>query len=139
MSSSDSIELVQVKVRNSKSTDSIAFLPSKITKLSLCQCVSKVISQNVFKIVLNSIPIEREIIMLKDGDVIEAYNSDSTLTSREQISTNIENLSSFRRKLAQENISAKSDLDFIVLFFHFLMTQAEWACIVEDGQSSVKG
>ena len=145
-SSSDSIELAQVKVRGiaGKSVDAIVFFPSKITKLSLCQCVSKITNQHVSKISLNSIPIERELIILKDGDIIEALQQpDSSSESPSDLiagaTSNTEQLSSFRRKLAHENIVLKSDLDFIVLFIHFLMTQSEWSCIVEDGQSTVKG
>ena len=159
-SSSDSIELAQVKVRSiAGKSDAIVFIPSKITKLSLCQCVSKITNQHVSKISLNSIPIEREMIILKDGDIIGALqqhdhdsrsssssssssssDSPSDLITGAAAATHIEQLSPFRRKLAQENIVLKSDLDFIVLFIHFLMTtQSEWSCIVEDGQSSVKG
>jgi hypothetical protein len=146
-SSSDSIELAQVKVRGiaGKSVDTIAFFPSKITKISLCQCVSKITNQHVSKISLNSIPIEREALILKDGDIIGALfpdsgsGSPSDLINGATTHTSVEQLSSFQRKLAQENIVPKSDLDFIVLFIHFLMTQSEWSCIVEDGQSTLKG
>lgn len=143
-SSSDSIELAQVKVRSiAGKVDAFVFLPSKITKLSLCQCVSKITNQHVSKISLNSIPIERDMIILKDGDIIGALFPDNSTESPSDLSTgattHTEQLSSFRRKLAQENIAPKSDLDFIVLFIHFLMTQSEWSCIVEDGQSTVKG
>ncbi len=140
-SSSDSIELAQVKVRGiAGKVDAIVFLPSKITKLSLCQCVSKISNQHVSKISLNSIPIERDMIILKDGDIIGALFPDNSTESQiTGATTHTEQLSSFRRKLAQENIAPKSDLDFIVLFIHFLMTQSEWSCIVEDGQSTVKG
>jgi hypothetical protein len=149
MSSSEStFDLVQVKIRlNSKLRDVIVFIPSKISNVSLCQCVAKVASQAVSLISLNGINIERGSVDLKDGDVLEIaveasppQGSGQILFSTDASSPNVHvNLSAFRAKLSQERIIPKSDLDFVVLYIHFLMTSCQWACIVEDGQSALKG